>query len=211
MWLVIILSCIKPCHPPIFLPVHNECYSSKWLVDGSLHQAVCGSLCPCVIVYATKHVHANIYKYAWTIILACFQLSLTWDTCRLHSIYHLAAMHLSLLWILILMNYNIIICPIVGRRPQHAVSTSAYLELFSARWYPSSTGVVILTVLYTIHHTNTICHSKKWYKIFEYSWNKNTILCAKCIVCKVHTHNIYSNYPYVYYINLGRVKLIVDG
>ena len=28
-------------------------------------------------------------------------------------------------------------CPVVGRRPQHAVSTSAYIALSSAKWYPS--------------------------------------------------------------------------
>ena len=32
------------------------------------------------------------------------------------------------------------LCPVVGQRPQHAASTSAYIALFSARWYPSSSS-----------------------------------------------------------------------
>ena len=34
--------------------------------------------------------------------------------------------------------------PVVGRRPQHAASTSAYLALSSARWYLSSCRLVRL-------------------------------------------------------------------
>ena len=34
---------------------------------------------------------------------------------------------------------------VVGRRPQHAASTSAYVALSSARWYPSSSCLVCLS------------------------------------------------------------------
>ena len=36
-------------------------------------------------------------------------------------------------------------CPVVGRRPQHAASTSACLVLSSARWFPSSSRLVRLS------------------------------------------------------------------
>ena len=36
-------------------------------------------------------------------------------------------------------------CPVVVRRPQYAASTSAYLALSSARWYPSSSRLVRLS------------------------------------------------------------------
>ena len=38
-------------------------------------------------------------------------------------------------------------CPVVGRRPQHAASTSAYVALSSARWYPSSSRLVRLSAV----------------------------------------------------------------
>ena len=36
---------------------------------------------------------------------------------------------------------------LVGRRPQHTASTSAYLALTSARWYPSSSRLVRLSTV----------------------------------------------------------------
>ena len=39
------------------------------------------------------------------------------------------------------------IAPLGGRRPQHAVSMSAYLALSSARWYPSSSFLVHLSIV----------------------------------------------------------------
>ena len=38
-------------------------------------------------------------------------------------------------------------CPVVERRPQHCASTSACLALSSARWYPSSSGLVRLSTV----------------------------------------------------------------
>ena len=44
--------------PPIFLPVHNGVYPSKWQVDGSLHKAMPVPYTSCTphVTYLTRHV-----------------------------------------------------------------------------------------------------------------------------------------------------------